>query len=108
LGFDELVHNLWCSGLAFGIATGNAALALEGQSTEVGKPDLGVVLLSYSLGNVCWGAFHWHVGPFKGLLVDTICYRASIHTSGFYYNYKNHGWVLALATWFFIIMSDAL
>jgi hypothetical protein len=69
LGFDELVHNLRCSGLAFGIATGNAALVLEGQSTEVGKPDLGVVLLSYSLGNVCRGPFTGMLGLLKACLL---------------------------------------
>jgi hypothetical protein len=41
----------------------------------------------------------WPIGPLSGLFATIVSYRASVYTSGFYRDYKNHRWIPGLSTY---------
>jgi hypothetical protein len=52
LGFDDVICDLWCSGVAF-----------EGLNDEGVDLNLDVGILYDICGGACWGASRWPIGP---------------------------------------------
>jgi hypothetical protein len=64
MGFDDVICNLRCSGVAFDIfLRGNVALAFEGPSAEGVNLNLGVDVLYDSFDAACREALRWPIGP---------------------------------------------
>jgi hypothetical protein len=51
LGFDDVIRDLRCSGVAF-----------EGLSAQGVNLNLGVGVLCVSAGNACWESLRWPIG----------------------------------------------
>jgi hypothetical protein len=63
-----------------------------------------IVGLFFSFGNACSVAFQQLVGHLNDLFTVNVGYCASIHTSGFYRDYKTHRWVSWSPTCSFVIV----
>jgi hypothetical protein len=64
LGFDDLIHNLQCPGIAFDILLRESvALAFEGRGAEGVKLNLGIDVLCNGFDSACQGALRQPVGP---------------------------------------------